>query len=90
LRETLRQWLLQAHLWRSRQQRHAAVHQPRYRRDCLGELIQIDGSDHHWFEERGPACTAYSSAMPRSSETFLHQLPGRELNDKLLNTVVDY
>jgi len=56
-RETLRQWLLQADLWRSRQQRQAAVHQPRYRRDCLGELIQIDGSDHHWFEERGPACT---------------------------------
>jgi hypothetical protein len=22
------------------------VHQPRYRRDCLGELIQIDGSEH--------------------------------------------
>ena len=56
-RETLRQWLLQAELWRSRQQRQAAVHQPRYRRDCLGELIQIDGSDHHWFEDRGPACT---------------------------------
>ena len=56
-RETLRQWLLQADLWHSRQQRHAAVHQPRYRRDCLGELSQIDGSDHHWFEDRGPACT---------------------------------
>ena len=40
-RETLRQWLMQADLWRSRQQRQAAVHQPRYRRDCLGELIHI-------------------------------------------------
>ena len=56
-RETLRQWFLQADLWRSRQQRHAAVHQPRYRRDCLGELIQIDGSDHRWFEDRSSACT---------------------------------
>ncbi|MGY4213284.1 hypothetical protein ACVK00_006711, partial [Burkholderia sp. PvR073] len=26
-------------------------------RACLGELIQIDGSDHRWFEERAPACT---------------------------------
>jgi hypothetical protein len=26
------------------------VHQPRYRRDCVGELIQIDGSEHWWFE----------------------------------------
>ena len=33
------------------------VHQPRYRRDCLGELIQIDGSEHWWFEGRGPRCT---------------------------------
>jgi hypothetical protein len=27
------------------------------RRECYGELIQIDGSDHHWFEDRGPACS---------------------------------
>ncbi len=33
------------------------MYQPRARRACLGELIQIDGSDHRWFEERAPACT---------------------------------
>ncbi|MGY3306991.1 hypothetical protein ACVW06_000016 [Pantoea ananatis] len=33
------------------------IQQPRYRRACVGELIQIDGCDHRWFEERGPACT---------------------------------
>ena len=32
-------------------------HRPRYRRGCLGELVQIDGSEHHWFEDRGPKCT---------------------------------
>lgn len=32
------------------------VHQPRPRRACTGELIQIDGSEHRWFEDRGPAC----------------------------------
>ena len=31
--------------------------QPRHRRDCVGELIQIDGSEHWWFETRGPQCT---------------------------------
>lgn len=30
---------------------------PRPRRACTGELIQIDGCEHRWFEERGPACT---------------------------------
>lgn len=34
------------------------IPQPRYRRPCTGELIQIDGCDHDWFEGRGPACTA--------------------------------
>ncbi|WP_435246959.1 hypothetical protein ACMAZD_08880 [Vibrio sp. nBUS_14] len=28
------------------------IYQPRYRRDCLGELIQIDSSHHDWFEGR--------------------------------------
>jgi hypothetical protein len=29
----------------------------RERRACYGELVQIDGSEHAWFEERGPKCT---------------------------------
>src|SRR5689334_4591694 len=34
-----------------------SIHQPRRRRDCSGELVQIDGCDHAWFEDRGPPCT---------------------------------
>ena len=56
-RETLRQWLMDADIWCDRRRRRERVYQPRYRRDCLGELIQIDGSTHHWFEDRGPKCT---------------------------------
>src|SRR6478736_3165246 len=56
-RETVRQWMITAGLWKDRRARLKAVHQPRYRRDCLGELIQIDGSEHWWFEGRGPRCT---------------------------------
>lgn len=55
--ETLRQWMLADGLWRDRRQRLKPVHQPRYRRDCVGELVQIDGSEHWWFEDRGPQCT---------------------------------
>ena len=50
-RETVRQWMITAGLWKDRGARLKAVHQPRYRRDCLGELIQIDGSEHWWFEQ---------------------------------------
>ncbi|WP_419737885.1 ISNCY family transposase [Ruegeria sp.] len=55
-RETVRSWMIEDGLWLSRQQRKT-FHQPRLRRECLGELVQIDGSDHQWFEDRGPRCT---------------------------------
>ena len=43
-------------LWRPHSRRRTRVYQPRYRRDCLGELVQIDGSHHDWFEGRAPKC----------------------------------
>src|SRR5467141_1198630 len=55
--ETLRQWMIDAGLWVRRKDRLKRVHQPRARRDCLGELVQIDGSEHWWFEDRGPQST---------------------------------
>ncbi len=54
--ETVRRWLREAGIWKDRRQRRKRVYQPRYRRDSLGELIQIDGSHHRWFEDRGPKC----------------------------------
>jgi hypothetical protein len=53
-RETLRGWMIAEGLWQDRRHRLPAPHQPRRRRDCLGELVQIDGSEHAWFEDRGP------------------------------------
>ena len=44
-------------LWRDRRRRLPSVHQPRNRRERVGELIQIDGSKHFWFENRGVECT---------------------------------
>ncbi len=55
--ETLRRWMIDAELWVPRTARSRRVYQPRHRRACVGELIQIDGCDHAWFEDRGPACT---------------------------------
>jgi transposase len=55
-KETLRQWMTEAGIWTSRRERKQRIFQPRGRRDCFGELIQIDGSHHWWFENRGPKC----------------------------------
>ena len=57
-RETLRGWLTEAGIWLPRATRTLRVHQPRHRRQCLGELVQIDGCDHEWFESRADRCTA--------------------------------
>lgn len=55
--ETLRQWMIVDGLWTDRRHRLPSPHQPRRRRECLGELVQIDGSEHAWFEDRGGTCT---------------------------------
>src|SRR5258708_19401411 len=52
-RETLRRWMVEDGLWLSRKQRRS-FHQPRLRREAYGELIQIDGSEHRWFEDHYP------------------------------------
>lgn len=52
-RETVRNWMVDAGLWLSRKQRRT-FHQPRLRREAYGELVQIDRSEHRWFEDRGP------------------------------------
>jgi hypothetical protein len=55
--ETLRGWMTAVGLWLPRARRARRSYPPRERRACLGELVQIDGSDHAWFEDRGPRCT---------------------------------
>jgi transposase len=54
--ETVRKWMLADGLWTTRKDRDPRVHSPRLRRACRGELVQIDGCDHEWFEQRGPRC----------------------------------
>jgi transposase len=54
-RETLRLWLTAAEI--PYKKRKARKHrQWRERKAHFGELVQIDGSHHDWFEGRGPVC----------------------------------
>ena len=55
--ESVRQMMISEALWKARKERKVRVHQMRERRACFGELVQIDGSPHAWFELRGPSCT---------------------------------
>jgi transposase len=52
-KETLRQWMIRAKLWRAKAQKVKAVHVLRLRRSRFGELVQWDTSEHDWLEGRG-------------------------------------
>jgi len=75
--ETLRQRMIADGLWLRRKDRRQRVFQPRPRRDCLGELVQIDGSEHWWFEGRGPRCTLL---------VFIDDATGRLMELRLVET----
>ena len=51
--ETLRRWMLAEGLW-SRERKRKRYRQRRERKAHFGELVQLDGSFHRWFEQRGP------------------------------------
>jgi len=52
-KETLRQWLIEAGVWKRKKRRVEEVHEWRPRRSCRGELVQWDTSEHDWLEGRG-------------------------------------
>jgi transposase len=51
--ETLRRWLVEAGLWKKKRKRSCFRHW-RPRRECFGQMVQMDGSHHDWLEGRGP------------------------------------
>ena len=55
--ESVRKIMIEEGLWKSRKLKKVVTHQLRERRACFGELVQIDGSPHDWFEGRVEACS---------------------------------
>ena len=53
--ETVRTWLIEEGEWK-KHRKQKPHHQWRARKDYYGEMIQMDGSHHDWFEGRGPKC----------------------------------
>lgn len=56
-RESLRKAMIAGHLWKPKQRKYLDLHPLRERRSCEGELVQLDGSPHDWFEGRAPGCS---------------------------------
>jgi transposase len=69
-KETVRQWMRGAGLWRAHRQRVAEVHQWRMRRERYGELVQWDTSTHEWLEGRGERIYLIKMIDDASSRLF--------------------
>src|SRR5205085_4605364 len=67
---TLTRWMRDAELW-TRARRAKPRHQRRERKAHLGELVQLDGSFHEWFEERGPRACAMTMVDDATGQTLL-------------------
>jgi len=68
--ETVRRLMIAANLWAERKRR--ATHREwRERKDCFGEMAQMDGSDHAWFENRANKCILLASIDDASNRIFL-------------------
>jgi transposase len=54
---SVRKLMIAHEIWISKKIKRKRIFQMRKRRLREGELVQVDGSEHAWFEERGPRCT---------------------------------
>jgi transposase len=89
-KETLRGWMIEAGLWQAAKGRRIGLHPPRPRRARLGELVQIDGSPHDWFEGRGPRCTLIAFIDDATSRVMHAHFAPVESTQAYLNALQDY
>lgn len=68
---TLRRWLIAEGLWQ-RRRKSRRKHRRRERRARFGEMVQLDGSHHDWFEGRGEPCVAMVLIDDATGWTHIH------------------
>ena len=90
-KETVRQWMIRAKLWRAKEQKANAVHMWRPRRSRFGELVQWDTSEHDWLEGCGEKLYLIAMIDDASSRLFARFVrhDSTEENMKLLQSYVE-
>lgn len=78
--ETIRRWLM-ASGGTNVQRRKRPHRSKRQRRSAIGEMVQFDGSEHDWFEGRGPICTLLHMIDDASGRVFLRFAPSENTAD---------
>lgn len=80
--ETLRRWL-QAANQMPVTRRGAKHRKKRPRKPHIGSMVQLDGSDHDWFEGRGPRCTLLVFIDDASSTVFMRFVTSENIKEVL-------
>ncbi|MCF6208244.1 MAG: ISNCY family transposase [Ghiorsea sp.] len=88
--ETLRQWMVADGLWVPKSKKHKRTYQMRQPRPRLGELIQIDGSPHDWFEGRAPKCTLIVFIDDATSKLMTLRFFPTETTEAYMTCLRDY
>lgn len=86
---SLRKGMISAGIWRPK--RHKPFHRAwRPRKACLGEMTQVDGSEHDWFEGRGPRCVLMAFIDDATSKVLLARFVKAEDTLTLMRLTQEY
>ena len=88
-KETIRQAMIQAGIWHRKRGR-SKHRQRRSRKECIGILVQLDGSPHDWFEGRGPRCTLLVFIDDATSQILWLEFVNSESVEALLQATRKY
>jgi transposase len=77
-KETIRRMMVEDKVWKSKTKKKSETHPARPRRMSRGELVQIDGSEHAWLEERGPKATLLVFVDDATSEILAAEFAPEE------------
>lgn len=87
---TIRILMIKNNIWAPHKIKKLNIHQMRTRRSREGELVQIDGSPHDWFESRGPKCTLLAQIDDATSKFKNGMFAGAETTWNYINLTKDY
>ena len=88
--ETFRHWMIKANIWQPKRRKKMTIHPERPRRSRFGELIQIDGSPHDWFEGRAPYCTLIVFIDDATSQLMALKFSPTETTQAYMETLQGY
>jgi len=87
--ESLRQKMIVAGLWFAKEKK-IKHREWRERKACFGEFVQLDGSPHHWLEDRAPACTLLAFIDDATSRILYLEFVYEETTETVMRATKTY